>query len=203
VSESSTAGAMMYKAFIDRISHSMVYLLHDSPAAGATCGTAFLASLNGSTYIVSALYNFTHQGKTKTDIFRTWNETRFKFRDRGTLRFREDGEIPAGDFVLVPGVRVSARTLVLINKVHDIIAVRLEPGEVLSPERATCLPHLRRFSRSGKGQMGSCAVWHPAYNRCSPFGRDCGPAPRRGARQGQVGTWPGGWSCRWHRGSGL
>jgi hypothetical protein len=124
----------MFQAFVDHISHSMVFLLHDSAAFGPSVGTGLLVAFGGKTYIVSARHNFTFQGESGADIARTWNETKFKFRDKGGLRFHATLDIPESSFVLVPGIQFSANSSILISKKHDLIAVQLERDEVMSDQ---------------------------------------------------------------------
>jgi len=121
----------MFRLFVDRISYSMVFLLHDSLNFGPSVGTGFLVGLGGHTYIASALHNFAFQGEGPIDVLRTWNETKFKFRDKGPLQFRESLDIPEEEFVLLPGVTLSADSSMLIDKKRDLIAVRVEPGGVI------------------------------------------------------------------------
>jgi hypothetical protein len=130
----SRIGEHQYKAFIDRISHSMLFTLHVNSGSRVSVGTGFLVSFAEHTYIVSALHNFTLQGDGSPDIIRSWNETRFKFRDAGALRFRERVENPEAELLLVPGIQLAASRPPLIDRRFDIIAVHLEAGEVLSNE---------------------------------------------------------------------
>ena len=86
------------------------------------------------TYIVSARHNFTFQGDSGADIARTWNETKFKFRDKGGLRFHASLDVTESSFVLIPGIQFSANSSILISKKHDLIAVQLERDEVMSDQ---------------------------------------------------------------------
>ena len=107
----SRIGEHQYKAFIDRISHSMVFTLHATSGSRTSVGTGFLVSFAKHTYIVSALHNFTLQGDGSPEIIRTWNETRFKFRDAAALKFRERLENPEAELLLVPGIQLAAADL--------------------------------------------------------------------------------------------
>jgi hypothetical protein len=147
---------MMIRLFIDRISHSIVFLLHDASRFGPSVGTGFIVSFGGCIYIVSARHNFTFQGENTSDIVRTWHETKFKFRDRGTLQFHENRDIPEENFVLVSGKKFSTHTLVLISKKHDLIAVRLEPDEVVADQ--VCPFELRDGAYSGDIKVGASLI---------------------------------------------
>lgn len=121
------------RAFVDNVSHSMVYLLHQEPGAPPGSGAAVLVGFKGRTYIVSALHNFDFQGPNPEALTRTWNETSFKFRDDGTLVFHNGRELPA-QYNLQHGARLASGRQMLTNPTHDLIAVRLEPGEVVSEQ---------------------------------------------------------------------
>jgi hypothetical protein len=63
VSETPKVGEIMFLLFVDRISYSMAFLLHDSSNFGPSVGTGFLVGLGVYMYIASALHNFTFQGE--------------------------------------------------------------------------------------------------------------------------------------------
>jgi hypothetical protein len=128
----SKIGEHQYKAFIDRISHSMVFTLHHAPGCNPSVGTGVLVHVGERVYIVSALHNFTVAGDGSPEIIQTWNETRFKFRDGGVLNFREHLNLPEEELLLRPGVQLSTGRPPLIDRRFDLIAVRLEPREVIS-----------------------------------------------------------------------
>jgi hypothetical protein len=119
------------RAFVDSVSHSMVYLLHQEPGASPGSGAAVLLRFKERTYIVSALHNFDFQGRDSAALIRTWNETQFKFRDEGTLAFHSGRELPAR-YNLKHGARLAKDRHMVTNPDHDLIAVPLEPGEAIS-----------------------------------------------------------------------
>jgi hypothetical protein len=119
------------RAFVDSVSHSMVYLLHQELGGPPSSGAAVLLRFKGRTFIVSALHNFDFQGRNRAALTRTWNETQFKFRDEGTLAFHSGRELPAR-YNVQHGARLATDRHMLTNTDHDLIAVRLEEGEVVS-----------------------------------------------------------------------
>jgi hypothetical protein len=119
------------RAFVDRVSHSMVYLLHQEPGLAPGSGSAVLVEFKGRIYLVSALHNFDFQGESRADLTRTWNETQFKFRDAGELAFHRGRELP-GRYNLQHGIRLGRDRDMLTNPALDLIAVLLEPGEVVT-----------------------------------------------------------------------
>lgn len=127
MAEESEIATLQGQAFIDSVSHSMVYLLHYDAARRPASGTAVLVSLGGETYIASALHNF-DLGKTGevAAIIKTWTETSFSFRDAGTLQFHNRHALP-NKLRLDQGTRVAITGDPLINREFDLIAVRLDP----------------------------------------------------------------------------
>src|SRR5580658_7451291 len=103
------------QAFIDSISHSMVYLLHHDSAGKPASGAAVLVSLGGHTYLASALHNFDLKKTGDIEaIIRTWNETSFSLRDGGTLQFHNRLAIP-GKLRLDQGAKLAITSEPLIN----------------------------------------------------------------------------------------
>jgi hypothetical protein len=114
------------QASIDNLGQSMIFLLHLDYADRPGTGAAVLVSRGGCTYIASALHNFVVDEKDDTDsIVKIWNETEFHVREV-SLRFHAPLTVPSP----LAARKGTARSL-LIDRKFDLVAVRLQPEDVL------------------------------------------------------------------------
>ncbi len=152
MNESALAELQM-RLFVASLSSSMVYLLHQEIPEDPGSGTAVLVNLDGRTYIASALHNFDlKQTGDLAAIVKVWNETRFSFRDGGTLDFHDQLALPQR-MRLDVGTEVSITTTPLIDREFDLIAVRLDPGRA---NLDTARPiSLAQYSHTGEIRPGA------------------------------------------------
>jgi hypothetical protein len=116
------------KAFIDNLRQSMVFLFHLDQAGKPGSGAAVLVSQGGRTYIASALHNFVVEERDDiASIVEIWNETNFHVRE-APLRFHAPLTVPP----TLAAHKGAARSL-LIDRGFDLVAVRLNPEQVLPP----------------------------------------------------------------------
>lgn len=124
----SPEGRNQVDAIIQRISKAVVFLLVPTPDSGApSSGTGTLVEWKGKKFLVSALHCFFHDLGGTAQVIRSWNATRFGFRDeRGLGRTESLNEAQQR---VQPGIGctlpVSAPEDFLIDSKHDLIAVRL------------------------------------------------------------------------------
>ncbi len=129
----SSQGKHEVQAFLDNISHSVVYVvIQTSNEVGN--GTCLLLDYKGTRFVASALHVFAPRTNTAEEAKESCLKARFKFRDLGSLQYHETLNIPLSSFTPDMGVFISPVNL-LLDKKHDLFAIEL-PSEFQVPEPA-------------------------------------------------------------------
>lgn len=127
----SSEGRYQVDAIIQRISKAVGFFIVPTPIMGSpSSGTGTLVEWQGTKFFVSALHCFFHDMGGTEQVIRSWNATRFGFRDEQGLGRTES--LNEAEQRVKPSIGrtipVSAQEDFLIDSKHDLIAVRIPPA---------------------------------------------------------------------------
>ena len=126
----SSEGRYQVDAIIQRISKAVVFFLVPTPGTGSpSSGTGTLVEWQRTKFFVSALHCFFDDMGGTEQVIRSWNATRFGFRDEHGLGRTES--LNEAEQRVEPNtgrtIPISAQEDFLIDSKHDLIAVRIPP----------------------------------------------------------------------------
>jgi hypothetical protein len=127
----SSEGRYQVDAIIQRISKAVGFFIVPTPSTGSpSSGTGTLIEWQGTKFFVSALHCFFHDMGGTEQVIRSWNATRFGFRDEHGLGRTES--LNEAEQRVQPNIGqtipISAQEDFLIDSKHDLIAVRIPPA---------------------------------------------------------------------------
>lgn len=124
-------GKHQVAAFVQRFTRAVGIFIVPNPQDGsASSGTGFLVQLNGKKYFVSASHNFFNDAGGRDQVIKSWEATRFGFRDGTPLESVESLNAAARRAESVRGITMplSLPGGLLIDDEHDLIAARIDPS---------------------------------------------------------------------------
>jgi len=125
----SAEGRHQVDAIMQRISKAVGFFIAPVPTDGSPSpATGLLIQVKGKQYFVTALHNFFHDYGNMEQVVKSWEETRFMFRDP---RFGRTESMNEAAYQVRPqfGTMLSLYLSddgLLIDKKHDLLAVRVD-----------------------------------------------------------------------------
>ncbi len=124
----SPEGRHQVEAIVQRISKAIGFFIVPTPGTTEpSSGTGTLVQWQGTKYFVSALHCFFHDIGGNEQVIRSWNATRFRFRDEHQLGRTEslNEAVQRVQPDIGINIPVLAREDFFIDIKHDLIAVRI------------------------------------------------------------------------------
>jgi hypothetical protein len=124
-------GKHQVDALTQRFTRAVGFFIVPTPSEGKPSpGTGLLVQFRGKKYLVSALHNFFHDIGGKGQVIRSWEATRFKFRDNAPLErveslYQAVSRVKSEYGQTLP---LSLPEGLLIDTKHDLIVVRVNPS---------------------------------------------------------------------------